>query len=361
MKNGKLTMTLQHLGFNEWFAKAFDSVTIENLTPARISEVDKSGYRVIGESGTAKAELTGKFMFAAPSSEQLPTTGDWVCVQYYDDNTLAIIHEILPRKSVLKRKTPGKNIDFQLIAANIDFALIVEAAESNFNLNRIERFLLMVNEGKITPLIILSKSDLITQEQHREIESALDRLKGKYKYQFFSNQTGDGLVNIQHLLQRGKTYCLLGQSGVGKTTLLNTLIGEEVYRVNEVREKDKRGKHTTTRREMVFLDNGAIFIDTPGLREIGNFDVEEGLSITFDDIEALSQNCRFSDCTHTVEKDCAVLQAVEDGNIDKDRYQNYLKIRKEAEYLNRSYVEKRRKDKEFGKMAKNIMKNHIKR
>jgi len=296
-------------------------------------------------------------MFSAESKLDFPTVGDWVFVQYFDDETFAIIQEIFPRKTVLKRKVSGKQTDFQLIAANIDTAFIMQSLDDNYNLRRLERYLTMINEGKIQPVILFSKCDLLEKEAIEKIIEGAKKVITNYEPIVFSSENGVGLDKVREVIQPGKTYCLLGSSGVGKTTLLNKLLGRDILRTNTIREKDSKGKHTTSRRELILLENdGGIIIDTPGMRELGNFDINEGIQETFDDIESLASQCKFNDCTHTNEPGCAILTAVEDGEINEKRYENFIKLRKETAYYERSYLEKRKRDKEFGKMVKSVMK-----
>lgn len=347
---------LEQLGYDEWFQNRSKEFVSDNFSVARIVEVNKNNYKVSNGQHDMFAELSGKFLFNTENSIDFPTVGDWVIVQCFDDYSLAIIHNILPRKSLLKRKDPGKAVEFQLIAANIDYAFIMQSVDSNFNLNRLERYFVMINESKIQPIVVLSKTDLISANELAEINDRIKRFDNKYLFLPISNVTDNGIENLQNELKPGKTYCLLGSSGVGKTTLLNKLLGEKLFEVNEVREKDGRGRHTTARRQLVRLESGSIFIDTPGMRELGNFTIETGLEETFDEIATYSRNCRFKDCTHTHEKGCAVIEAVEQGIIDEERYQNFLKIQKESAYYEMSYLEKRKRDKVFGKMIKNYKK-----
>ncbi|UCE08739.1 MAG: ribosome small subunit-dependent GTPase A [bacterium] len=356
LQNSQSRTLLEKLGYDEWFEFKSKEYIKDNFSVARIVEVNKNNYKVSNGQHEIFAELSGKFLFNIEHNIDYPTVGDWVIVQCFDDYSLAIIHHILPRKSLLKRKDPGKAIEFQLIAANIDYAFIMQSVDSNFNLNRLERYFVMINESKIQPIVILSKTDLISDDELSEINDRIKRFNDKYMFLPISNVTDDGIKALQKELQSCKTYCLLGSSGVGKTTLLNKLLGEQRFDVNEVREKDSKGKHTTTTRQLIQLKSGSIFIDTPGMRELSNFAIDAGLDKTFDEIISFSSQCRFKDCTHTHEEGCALKEAVEQGIIDEDRYNNFLKIQKESAYYDMSYLEKRTKDKSFGKMLKNYKK-----
>jgi ribosome biogenesis GTPase len=275
----------------------------------------------------------------------------------FDDDTLAIIHDILARKSLLKRKASGKKVDYQLIAANIDIAIIMQSLDSNYNLRRLERYLVMINDGKITPAIFLSKSDLISADEIEQKQNDIRKILPDVTIASFSNNNAIEIENIKTFFEPFKTYCLLGSSGVGKTTLLNNLIHQELYKTQPIREKDGRGKHTTTRRELIVLENGAIIIDNPGMRELGVISNESGLSDTFNEIDELADKCKYKDCSHTVEAGCAVLDALERGEISQERYNNYIKIYKESQYNEMSYLEKREKDKKFGKFFHSTMKD----
>ncbi len=354
-------MDLEKIGFNEWFQSKFSSYSADEFKVARVFQVNKSNYLISDGQKEIIAEPSGKFMFVSDSTLSLPTVGDWVVVQYFDEDTHAIIHDILPRKSLLKRKYPGKNIDFQLLAANIDYALIIQGADKDYNINRLERYLVMVNESNITPVFLLNKCDLISEIRLAEITESIKQLNYNFEFIPFSNVTGFGYESVLEIFSPAKSYCMLGSSGVGKTTLLNKLLGEDILKVNAVREKDGKGKHTTTNRSIFSLTNGSLIIDTPGLRELANFDVETGFSETFEEILSIAKSCRFSDCTHSHENECAVLKAVDESIISKDRYKNFIKIQKETRFYEMSYLEKRRKDKEFGKMVKQIMKNKKKK
>jgi len=348
---------IEKIGFGKWFRDKVDPERLAALEIARVIAVHKDSYSINNGENDVSAELIGKIIYSAASPIDYPTVGDWVLANFYDENSFSIIHEILPRKSLLKRKTPGKKIDFQLIAANIDTAFIIQSLDENFNIRRLERYLVMVNESNIRPIVLLSKSDLLIS---KDVENRIDKIKNlmpRLHVQPFSNKNGAGLKNVKDLLSPGRTYCLLGSSGVGKTTLLNNLIGETIFTTKTVREKDGKGRHATTYRQLIRLDCGAMVVDTPGMRELGNFSVNLGLDETFAEITELSENCQFNDCRHINEKGCAVLNAVQNGRLSEKRYQNYIKMNKESVYNELSYLEKRQKDKQFGKFCKIVMKH----
>ncbi len=352
---------LKNLGFNEWFQDKNMALQIPGCRAARITGVNRDSYIVRNENSEVIAELTGSLLFSAESSMDLPSVGDWVSVKYHNENTFAVIHEVFPRKSFLRRKTPGKKIDYQLIASNIDVACIVQACDFDFNVRRLERYLVMINEGGIEPVILLTKSDLVSPEMMAKRISEIRNSNITSTIITLSNKTGFGQDQFSRMLEPGKTYCLIGSSGVGKTTLLNHLIGRDLLDTNTVRAQDGKGRHTTTRRQLIILDQGSMLIDTPGMRELGSIEVSGGMDGSFSDIKKLSQNCRFNNCTHTNETGCAILEAIENGEVTQERYNNYFKLLKESKHYQMSYIEKRKKDKKFGQMIKSVMKNNKKK
>ena len=348
---------LENIGFSKWLEASVAPESLEQFDLARVVAVHRDSYTVSNGEVDVFAELVGKLLFSVSSPTDYPAVGDWVLVNFYDEDTFAIIHQVLPRKSLLKRKTPGKKIDFQLIAANIDVAFIVQSLNENFNLRRLERYLVMVNESNIQPIVLLSKSDLLSREDISRRINEIQNIMPGLQIVAFSNENESGLDQIRDIMQPGLTYCLLGSSGVGKTTLINNLIGQSTYTTKTVSKKESKGRHATTHRQLIKLDSGAMIVDTPGMRELGTFSVDTGIDETFSEITAMSEKCRFNDCTHVGEKGCAVLDAVEKGLLSADRYQNYIKMTKESAYNEMSYFEKRKKDKQFGKHCKTVMKH----
>jgi ribosome biogenesis GTPase / thiamine phosphate phosphatase len=354
-------MQLEDLGFDNWFEEKRSGLGLPDCTVARVTRVDRDRYLVRNEHNEVQAEPTGKLLFSADSSQDLPCVGDWVMVQYYNEGTLAIIHDLLPRKTFLRRKSAGDNAEYQMIASNVDVAFIMQSCDLNFNIRRMERYLVMIYEGHVKPVILLSKSDLLSSEELEMRKMEIRDARIDEAIIALSSKTESGLDLIRQSLQQGKTYCLLGSSGVGKTTLLNHLLGFEAFETNPVREKDGKGRHTTSRRQMSLLDNGALLVDTPGMRELGMMGVGASIDDSFSDIHELSKQCRFKDCTHAVEAGCAILNAVQSGSLEETRYQDYMKLTKESQFHAMTYAEKRKKDKQFGRMIKTAMQELKKR
>ena len=345
-------MKLHTLGFDDWFSKHASTMLRPGQSVARVMTVDRDAYLVRHERGEIPAELSGKLRFAVESSHDLPCVGDWVCIEHASP-TPAIIHAVLPRKAFLRRKCPGKTVDFQMIAANLDVAFIVQSCHYDFNIRRLDRYLVVANEGRIEPVIILSKTDLVTPEKLGEMIERIRKTGISTQILPISNTTGNGLEDFRRVLVPGRTFCLLGSSGVGKTTLINRLLGRDIFDTKSVSGTGE-GVHTTARRQLLVLDNGAMLVDTPGMRELGLLGTSDGLEDSFSDIHDLSASCRFPDCTHLQEPNCAVLMAVETGDLSAVRYQSYLKLKRETEYHDLSYVEKRKKDRDFGRYIKSV-------
>lgn len=354
-------MTLDEFGFSAWFQDQIDPETESGLTVARVTAVHKGECEVSNGEETRPAKTTGRLRHQAKSKLDYPTVGDWVLVKNFDDENFGRIQRLLQRSSALKRKTAGRTNKYQLIAANIDTAFIMQTVGLGFNLQRLERYLVMVNESGIEPVVLLSKSDLLSAEELAlKIADVEERMPG-VELHAFSNVDEGGLADVMALFVPEKTYCIIGTSGVGKTSLLNNLLGEEDYLFTlPVREKDGKGVHSTTWRELITLENGAQVVDTPGMRELGNMDANEGIDETFDEIYSLAAQCKFNDCSHVGTKGCAVIAAVERGDIAEARYKNYVRLMKEAAYLEQSALDKRDQDKKLSRFHRSVQGNNRK-
>ncbi|HBB91690.1 MAG: ribosome small subunit-dependent GTPase A [Bacteroidetes bacterium GWF2_49_14] len=344
-------MNLTSLGYTPNLDRFRTSAQLEGFEVGRVIIEHKERYIVKTSAGEFDAEITGNMRFTAQSREDFPAVGDWVALTVYDQD-LAIIQSIFPRSSVIRRQAVGHDGETQVIAANIDFAFLVQAVDRDVSINRLERYLSICFDSGIEPIIILSKTDLIPEEKLNEITANVQNRVKDVPVVTLSNETGSGFDAIDSLILKGKTYCLLGSSGVGKSTLLNRLSGRDLMKTAPISETIQRGRHVTSHRELIVLENGGILIDNPGMREVGTADAGEGLGQTFNAILSLGEKCRFADCTHTSELGCAVLAAVEEGRIDAASYENYLKLRREQAHFETSAAEKRKKDKIFGKMLK---------
>jgi len=350
-----IEMSLNDLGYSDDLEQYKTKQNMDGFEIGRIIAEHKERYIVRTDKGEFEAEITGNMRFTAENRSDYPAVGDWVAVKIYDSG-LAIIHEILPRKSLLERQAVSKLGEKQVIAANIDYAFIVQSADRDFNINRVERYLTICYSAGIEPIIVLSKTDLVSEAELNNLLVEINSRIKNVEVITVSNQTRSGYEKFVSRLIQGKSYCFLGSSGVGKSTLINNLSGREIMKTGPLSTITKKGKHTTDHRELILLEKGGILIDNPGMREVGVTDAVGGLETTFDAIVRLSSSCRFSDCTHTTEKGCAVLEAVEKGLLSRASYENYLKMEMEKARFQASIAEKRKKEKAFGKMCKEGMK-----
>ncbi|MDD2734802.1 MAG: ribosome small subunit-dependent GTPase A [Desulfuromonadaceae bacterium] len=346
---------LTQFGWNEWFDTQADEKGLSGQRLARVIAVDRNQLLVIDESGEFRAKLAGRFLYRTEQATDFPCVGDWVSIQYNCSDMFALIHDVMPRKSFLRRKAAGDTIEYQMIASNIDTALIVQSCHFDFNVNRLERYLVMVRNGHVHPVVLLTKTDLITPETLQQMIEQIGSAGINTEVVALSNVTGEGVDKVREMLQSGKTYCLLGSSGVGKSTLINRLTGGHRLETNVVSETGE-GRHTTVRRELLMLNNGAMLIDTPGMREFGILGAEEGMGDSFADIYAFASKCKYGDCSHSNEPGCAVLSAIEAGSLHLAHYKNFIKLRRESEFHDLSYLEKRNKDKAFGRYIKSVKK-----
>ena len=352
-------MNLENLGYTEKLEKFRTENGLKSFEIGRVVAEHKERYIVRTASGEIEAGITGNLRFSAKSREDFPAVGDWVSLTIYDAD-FAVIHHVLPRFSVIKRQAVGHFGDVQIIAANIDFAFLVQAVDRDFNLNRFERYLTICYASGVRPVIILTKTDLISENRLAEIIETVGLRIKNVPVIAVSNETHKGIDELKKVIVMGKTYCLLGSSGVGKSTLLNSLSGERLMTTSALSESTGKGRHTTSHRELIVLENGGILIDNPGMREVGIADTSGGLETTFDKILSFAENCKYNNCTHTTEAGCSVIEAVEKGEIEKAAYENYLKMEREKAHFETSVAEKKKKDKIFGKILKDYQKKDIK-
>ncbi len=349
-------MDLQDLGFNREFENYRKENNLESFQVGRVILEHKERYVVKTETKEYEAEIIGNLRFTARSREDFPAVGDWVAISEYDKDKV-LIHAIYPRKTVIERQAVGKFGEKQIIASNIDYAFIVQAVDRDFNINRIERYLAICNNSKVKAIIILNKVDLIDHDKLTEIIKASQSRITAVPIIALSNKTKHGYLSLMEYFEKGKTYCLLGSSGVGKSTLMNNILGSDQMKTNTISQSTSKGRHVTSHRELVVLENGGILIDNPGMREVGMTDSGEGIEKTFEQIAELAVNCKYANCTHAHENGCAVIEAVKNDELDKAAYENYLKMKREESFFELSQEEKRKKDKDFGKMVKNVKKD----
>lgn len=341
-------------GWGEFFESSFESYAGQGFTAGRVALEHKNLFRVYTQHGEVFAEISGKLRHEATSRGDLPGVGDWVVIRARPEGDRAMIHAVLPRRTCFARKLAGSRTEEQIVAANVDTVFLLTSLNQDFNLRRIERYLLIAWESGANPIIILSKSDLC--DGVAGPISEIQAVARGVPIHAISVVTGIGLQDIAQYFKRGQTVALLGSSGVGKSTLINHLAGVDRLRVQTVRESDDRGKHTTTHRELILLPAGGLVLDTPGMRELQLWEGDESLQLVFDDIDALAAGCFFSDCQHQDEPRCAVRDALVAGTIDAGRYQSYEKLQKELKYVARrkdkvSEIMERKKWKKLSRLA----------
>lgn len=324
-------MDLIALGWNEFFAAHFGGHAADGLTPARVVLEHKHAYTLLGEAGEFTGELRGRLLKSGARSG-LPAVGDWVALERPDGAERALIHAVLPRRTQFSRRAAGERSEEQIVAANIDTVFLVNGLDADFNPRRIERYLALTRASGAAPVVLLNKADLCAESEQRAEE--IRRLGPGVPVLLLSAQTGWGFEALGAFLAPGATVALLGSSGAGKSTIANRLLGCARQAVATVREHDQRGRHTTTRRELMILPGGTLLIDTPGMRELQLWDTaQEGLPGVFPEIMELAAACRFRDCRHEAEPGCAVRLAIERGELRPERFASFVKLRGELEAL----------------------------
>lgn len=350
-------MGLEGLGFDGgWAATAAEvSGGLPDARVARVVAVDRHGGWVHDGEREVPFEPAGRLCFTAAAPGDLPSVGDWVLARYHDQGQAAIVHAVLPRRTLLGRKEAGKGTYLQVIAANVDVAFIVQSCHYDLNLRRLDRYLVMVREGGITPVLVLTKTDLVGRDDLLGLLAQIDAAGLQVTVIAVSNATGEGVDRFRESLEPGRTYVLVGSSGVGKSTLINQMTTPTRQMTREVSHTGE-GVHTTVRRQLIRLDQGAMLVDTPGMREFGILASEAGVVDAFSDIEAWAATCRYADCRHGQEPGCAVRAAVINGELGEERLQHFLKLRREAGFHELSELERRRRGRAFGRMVKSAKK-----
>lgn len=320
----------------------------------------KNLYRVMTNEGELLSSLSGKFKFEH-NREAFPAVGDWVVLDQMPGEEKGIIHEVLPRSSQFSRKMAGLTTEIQLIAVNVDFVFLVMSLNHDFNVRRLERYLLAAWDSGATPVVVLTKKDTCEDLEYyiKEVEAIA------FGVDIFavSSVTGEGIDLLGNLLAAHKTGALLGSSGVGKSSLINALSGVEVMAVNDIRTDDSKGRHTTTHRELTLLPEGGLLIDTPGMREFQLWDTSEGVSASFQDIEDLALACRFRDCQHVKEPGCAIQEAIYNGTLKRERYKSYVKLMRELAHIDRKNdaIAKKAETNKWKQIAKSQRNNYKKK
>lgn len=348
------TFTLAQLGWKNFFQQQIEADS--NLIPARVCRQDRSGYLLMSESGILSGSLPGISRLETQSKADLPTVGDWVLVRKVDSENQVIIQQTLERSTKFSRKESGERFGEQVVAANIDTVFIVTGLDDNFNAKRIERYLLLTWASGATPVIVLNKADMCTKLEQK-LNQVAEISMGTVVI-VVSAINNEGMDDLKSWISEGTTVAVLGSSGVGKSTIINRLLGYYHFKTGEVREGDSKGRHTTTHRELCIIDSGGLIIDTPGMREIQFWVDKDSPLSSYDDVENIAMTCRFNDCAHEGEPGCAVKKAIESGDLKEERYNTYQKFQKEIAFFQEQQsaslkLERKNERKRFSKTIRN--------
>lgn len=347
-------MKLSQIGFTTFFEEQLIDGQ-QNRSVGRIILEHKHSYRVLCEQGEWLATVSGHFAYETSNRLDFPAVGDWVIVEKMPGEEKAVIHQLLKRHSAFVRKIAGREIEQQIVAANVDIVFLVMSLNDDFNIRRLERYITAAWDSGAKPIIVLTKADLCDDSVPFIMD--IERNAPGIEYILTSTITNEGIAQLKGILREGITAALLGSSGAGKSSLTNALMENDSMKVSSIRESDARGRHTTTHRELLMLPSGGCLIDTPGMRELQLWDQRESLDASFRDIEALAEHCRFRDCTHNKEPHCAVQRAINEGELEAARLQSYLKLGKEIAFLEKKLntqtkLEAKRKEKKVSKGIK---------
>lgn len=358
-------MQLAFLGWDETFSSAFAPYSCSGLIAGRVILQHNHIYIVATEAGEVHAQISGHLRHEAASGEELPAVGDWVALRLFSGDGVALIQAVLPRRSKFSRKAAGRTTSEQVVATNIDTVFLVVGMDNDFSPRRVERYLAAAWESGAAPVVVLNKVDLCADPAIRVAE--IEEVARGVPVHVISALRGDGVEAVAAYCVPCRTVALLGSSGAGKSTLINALLGTALLPTAAVREHDSRGRHTTTRRELMFLPNGGgMVIDTPGMRELQLWQADEGVQATFDEIETIGRKCRFRDCRHRNEPGCAVRAAVEEGELAPDRLSSLHKLQKELAWFDRQHdqlaaLEEKRRWKNIHKSTKRFLRESDKR